>query len=279
MKIKIALLIFLVILAGCASQDSSLAELSNIEALKSTSPSKINSIRLASLQQTARELGAQAGLAWRSRQLTFMLNKQKRNLDQVFNFNYLMLNHNVLPPILDEARNTLNLADTYTIRASDQDYRIIAPPRFVTAPPSWRDYVWMNYKKPEPPVRALLPQNSDERQIWNEYVHKGWNEGITQADAIFSANLNRLERDYKGMILYRKLLAQNMVSAPFVSQSALGVTGGGNDMHINDRVLRITAIPQLQLNAKKWQPVITNDGKGNTDSSISLSPVTAQDKI
>ena len=77
-----------------------------------------------------------------------------------------------------------------------------------------------------------------------------------QADQIFSSNLARLQRDYEGIILYRKLLAQNMLSRPYVSQADLGVTGGGDDMRINDRVLRITAISQLQPNIKQWNPVI-----------------------
>ena len=59
------------------------------------------------------------------------------------------------------------------------------------------------------------------------------------------------------MILYRKLLAQHILTPPYVSQADLGITGGGNDMRINDRVLRITAIPQLQTNTKKWAPVMS----------------------
>ena len=47
-----------------------------------------------------------------------------------------------------------------------------------------------------------------------------------------------------------------MLSKPYVSQADLGVTGGGDDMRINDRVLRITAIPQLQTNTKNWKPII-----------------------
>jgi defect-in-organelle-trafficking protein DotC len=63
------------------------------------------------------------------------------------------------------------------------------------------------------------------------------------------------------MILYRKLLAQNMLTPPYVSQADLGITGGGNDLRINDRVLRITSIPQLQTNAKNWRPVISKKYK------------------
>ena len=132
-------------------------------------------------------------------------------------------------------------------------------PRFITAPPNWRNYIWMGYEKPEKPNATLLPQNSAERKIWNEHVAIGWNEGSKQADEIFSANLARLKRDFEGMILYRKLLAQNMVTSPYVSQAELGITGDGNKLHIDDRVLRITSIPQLQTDPKNWRPAISTN--------------------
>jgi len=164
------------LIAGCSSSKSSV-ELSNIEALKSPTSSKISTIRQDVLKQTARSMGAQASLSWRSRQLNLMLNSQKRNLDRIFNFNYLTLDKNVLPPILVEGRNNLNLADDFTIRVSDHEYQIVQPPRFVTAPPNWRNYIWMSYKKPETPNSTLLPQNAAERKIWNEYIQVGWDEG------------------------------------------------------------------------------------------------------
>jgi defect in organelle trafficking protein DotC len=248
------------LIVGCSSSRTP-AELTSIGALKSSASPKVSNIRLENLKQTARSMAAQASLSWRSRQLNLMLNSQRRNLDRIFNFNYLTLNQNVLPPVLTEGRNILNLADDFTIRVADHQYQIVQPPRFVTTPPNWRNYIWMGYIKPEIPNSALLPQNATERKIWNDYIQTGWNEGITQADQIFSTNLARLRRDYEGMILYRKLLAQHMVSPPYVSQADLGVTGDGNDMHINDRVLRITSISQLQPDSKNWHPVMPTKEK------------------
>lgn len=248
-------IIFTSLFVGCCD-NSTPEELSSIRALKSPDTTKINGMRLTALKETARGLAAQAGLSWRSKQINTMLITQKSHLDHIFNFNYLILQSNVMPPVLVEGRNVLNMPDENSIRASDRDFQIVYPPRFITAPPTWRDYIWMQYKKPETPNGTLLPKNSDERDVWNEYVKIGWNEGVQQADRIFKANLNRLTRDYNGMVLYRILLAQNMVTPPYVSQAQLGVTGGGNDMRINDRVLRITAISELKSNPKTWNPVL-----------------------
>ncbi|MCL5261666.1 MAG: type IV secretion system DotC family protein [Gammaproteobacteria bacterium] len=265
---KIIPIIAACFLAGCSSSSCETPEeLSKIAALKATETCKINELRASVLKQTAREMGAQAGLAWQSRHINTILNKQKTSLDHIFNFNYMLLNKNVLPPVLVEGRNTLNLSDEYTIRISDHDYQIAYPPRFVTAPPTWRDYIWMSYKKPETPNGTLLPKNKEERSLWNEYINKGWNEGIMQADSIFSANLNRLKRDFDGMVLYRKLLAENMVTPPFVAEADLGVTGGGTNMRINDRILRITTIPELKATPKKWKPVLEGTRSEHYDTA------------
>jgi len=89
----------------------------------------------------------------------------------------------------------------------------------------------------------------------------GWQKGIEQAYSIFRQNLARLKRDYNGMILYRKLLQEKMVSPPFVSRTELGVTGDGNDMHVNYQVLRITALPRLQTDSRHWRAVVIPQGE------------------
>ena len=84
----------------------------------------------------------------------------------------------------------------------------------------------------------------------------GWQKGIEQGYTIFQQNLARLKRDYRGMILYRKLLQEKMISAPFVSRTELGVTGNGSNMRINDQVLRIVELPKLQTNSRNWKAVV-----------------------
>ena len=58
------------------------------------------------------------------------------------------------------------------------------------------------------------------------------------------------------MVLYRKLLQEKMISPPFVARTELGVTGDGNDMRINDQVLRIVELPKLQTNSKHWKAIV-----------------------
>jgi len=244
---------------------SSLDELKQLSSKPRQQVKGINSIRRRGLEDTAMGVGAQSGLAKRAGETNAMLEADAENLDNVFNFHALILNDNILPPVLTEGRTTLNQSDDRSVRVADVVYRIERQARFATAPPNWRDYLWMSYTDPEVPNHTLLPQNPEEKQIWKDAVTNGWNEGIMQANAIFNENLARLHRDYKGMILYRRLLAQNMVSPPYIAKTELGITGDSNEMHVNDQVLRITALPGLTTDSKQWKPVLDAPGYDGTE--------------
>jgi defect in organelle trafficking protein DotC len=218
----------------------------------------LNHIRIAALRETALSLGAQSALALRCRQINADLNKQAKTLDRAFNFNAMILPHNVLPPVLQESNASLNLADDNTIRLADKTYKIVCQARFVTTPPTWRTYLCLNYTDAETPNPGLLPRSAQERAIWRQYVAIGWHNGIDQANTIYLEKISLLKRDFVGMVLYRKLLAQHIVSPPYVSHTDLGVTGDGDNLRVNDQILRITALPTLQTNPKIWRPVIEN---------------------
>jgi defect-in-organelle-trafficking protein DotC len=217
---------------------------------------ELSQLRVKALQDTAMSLGAQGGLAWSSLEINHRLEKDKWFLETTYNFNGMMLSHGVLPPVLEEGDNSLNLADPNTIRVADKTYKIVAQARFATTPPNWRNYLWMTYKNPEIPSKFLLPHTPEEQKVWKKAIDLGWQKGIEQSYSIFQQSLARLKRDYNGMILYRKLLQEHMISAPFVSRTELGVTGNGTDMRINDQVLRIVELPKLQTDSNDWHAIV-----------------------
>jgi defect-in-organelle-trafficking protein DotC len=239
---------------------------------------KMGKIREMALKETALSLGAQAGLAWRAKQIDEQLVKQARNLDIIYDFNSLILEHNILPPVLLEGRNTLNLNDAQNIRVSDRTYKVSKQAHFVTTPPNWRQYLWMDYQKPEAPNVTLLPKNKAEKRIWCDYAAKGWKNGISQGNIILEESISRVKEDFGGMILYRKLLAMNMVSPPFVSHTDLGVTGDGSEIHIDDRVLRITALPALNINSSEWKAAVAKD-ENALEQFTNMEKIANQSKI
>ncbi len=213
-------------------------------------------IRFKSLEDTGMSMGAQAGLAAAAKEIDDNLTKDKRHLEALFNFNGMMLSHGVLPPVLVQGDNNLNLADPDTIRVADKTYKIVKQARFATTPPNWREYLWQSFTPPEMPHQVLLPTNADERRIWQHAITVGWEKGTQQAYSIFQQSLALLKRDYNGMILYRKLLQENMITAPYVSKTELGITGNGDDMRVNDQVLRISEHPQLQTDSNGWKAIV-----------------------
>ena len=246
--------------AQTAKEPGDLAKLENISVgyIEKSEKVKLNRIKLDALNEAALSLGARTGLFWRAKQINESLKEKTEYLDRVFNFNALLLDNNILPPVLTENKQALNLDSPQSIRISDTNYKIIKQARFVTVPPVWRDYLFMHVNKPEMPDNTLLPKTKEERDVWKKAIREGWEKGILQAEQIYVENLNRLKRDYQGMIRYRTLLAQNMVSLPLVAKRSLGVTGGGEELSINDRTLTIKALPSLKADTKEWLPIVTN---------------------
>jgi len=223
--------------------------------------SSMSGLRYQALREAGLSTGARAGLAWRAKQINAITYRHERQMDLIYNFHAMMLDQNVLPPVLIEGRQTLDQLSDEEIRLADRTYSIQSQARFVTMPPTWREYLLLSYKDPDIPDVSLLPRTDSEKEVWDRYVDEGWQAGLTQADVIFAESLGRLKRDYEGMVRYRTLLAQNMVSLPYVAELNLGITGGDSQMAINDRKLRITALPQFITAGNEWNTQITPENR------------------
>ena len=216
-------------------------------------------IRGDAIKEAALSFGARGGLAWRTFHIRNELDARARYMDKVFDFRQLLIPAPsgllIEPPIISEAMDA-TLIDNRGMDAAlaDRVLNINENSRIVTAPRTWRSYLERQWGDVEPPPDILRPANDDEREIWSARVNEGWQRGVEQADDIFQADLNRLSADFKGMVRYRSLLAQGMVSPPYATQVDRGITGGGDTMRIGDRALTITELPQLQTGYKKWQP-------------------------
>ena len=70
---------------------------------------------------------------------------------------------------------------------------------------------------------------------------------------MFQSNLNRLLSDFTGMVRYKMLLAKGLVSSPFALHEDRGVTGGGAEMRIGDRAIRITGPAQFNTSPESWR--------------------------
>jgi defect-in-organelle-trafficking protein DotC len=216
-------------------------------------------IRLEAMEEAALSYGARGGLAFRTYEIRQELDQRARYLDKVFNFRQLLIKAPsgflIEPPVISEAQNNV-IVDGGGLEAAvaDRMLNINTNAKIVTAPKTWRQYLEREWGEVEPPPNVLRPVTDEERELWVENVSKGWVEGHAQAEDIFSSDLDMLLAHFRGMVRYRVLLAQGMVSPTLAVQTDRGITGGGNQMRIGDRAVQIVDIPQLIPESAEWSP-------------------------
>lgn len=214
-------------------------------------------IRVDALKEAALSYGARGGLAWRTFQIQRRLAENEGNVSKIFNFSNLLIaapsGLMIEPPVVTEAQKAVIIqSGGQNAAVADRVYRINRNARIVTAPRNWRAYLERDWGKVEPPPNALVPKNQQELDHWRKQLQMGWEEGVRQADDIFQADLDRLNTDYLGMIRYRELLAQGIITPPYATQEDRGVTGGGSEMRIGDRGLVITGPSQFNPKSERW---------------------------
>lgn len=244
----------------------------------------VPTIRAQALQEAAASLGARAGLARGLSDLSAAMAKQAAVMDSSYRFSALALSipmrqalpatypdpyvgngefAMVLPPVIVEGRDSDSFPSDDELRIADRVYKIYNKARLIPvdkktgAPvvPDWRDYLVFSFQEVQLPHPTLLPKNDSERVIWNEWVKRGWEEGLLQSRQLFDGGWARLNRDFKGMLNYRLAYSQGLVTRPVLASTNMGVTGGGTEMRINDRTVRISDHSALVPDTTKWTSI------------------------
>ncbi len=218
-------------------------------------------LRNDAMKAAALSYGARGGLAWRTYFIRQEIEARHAYMDKVFDFRNLLIPAPsgllIEPPVITEQDNAVTCASCRPNAAAvaDRVYEISKNAKIVNAPRHWRNYLEREWGEVTDPPDLLRPQTPEERKNWIQWVRLGWKSGIEQADEIFEEDLNQLTADYRGMVRYRMLLAQGMVTPPYAMQTDRGVTGNGNTMRIGDRQVEITGMPALNTGTRTWMPV------------------------
>ena len=237
---------------------------SGISANPDIKKSEVSDMRRSAIEEIATSLGASGGLSNRMRERRAELEVNAAQLDQIFDFSKMIIDNGVLAPILTEGLSNYSQESNDQVRIADKIYKIEGRARFVSVYPTWRNYLLFSFPTYDLPAKAYLPQNDAEKIIWDSAVKKGWEKGKRQADDIIETSYARLDRDYKGMIKYKILLAEGLITPTIIAKQNLGVTGGGDEMSINDQIFRITDHSTLNPNQQQWKVEypITNNVNG-----------------
>lgn len=194
-------------------------------------------LRQKILSDAACAVGSRGGFLNRSNELRKEIESKADTLDK-FSFSSLTLQDSLYPPVISEVDGSTYQNGTSMVRISGKIYKIERPERFTLAPLTWRDYVYVgvpveNVKVPMP-NKELLPKNDEEKAFWEQEVKNCWTQGISQAEHLFSVNLAKMEQDFYGMLLYRKLLSQSLIDAPNVEYLYKKVIGEGSEMSLDN---------------------------------------------
>jgi len=248
---------------GVSPPPPNLADLQNQSASEENDALKINAvglqIRADAIREAALSYGARGGLAHRTFEVQRRLAEYDTSMSKAFDFSRLLIAAPsgllVEPPIVSEAQQAVLVSSGGQAAAvADRVYRINRIARIVTAARNWRLYLERDWGRVDPPAAILLPKTDEEKAAWVAYVKQGWEQGIKQANETFEADVDRMTNDYTGMVRYRELLAQGMISKPYALADDRGVTGGGREMRIGDRGVAITGQSSLISKSSAWTP-------------------------
>lgn len=224
--------------------------------IASQARSGLSGIRLQVLRETGQTLGFRGGLQQRGKEYAAGLEGRAEVLDQIFEFATLVSVDGVLPPVIEEASDVASFEDEQ-FRTAEHVYRIARAERFVSVPPTWRDYLvagLLNNSPIDLPDYDIRPKTDEEAKVWRQAVIDGWNEGQRQGEVILVANFNRLTRDYTGMLRYSTLIQLGQIRRTRVAESVATVSGNGQRLAIGDRHRRIIDKAMLESNPNKWTP-------------------------
>lgn len=240
---------------------------------ESKATSKVTDLRRQMLLEAGRTVGFRGGMAARAYELIGVLKGRASSLDTMYQFAPLISKNGTLPPVIVEARDLSAFAPDQ-IRTANRVYKIEREERFVSVPPTWRDYLFVGLpvnSSVDLPAFAARPQDSDEEKIWQKVVKEGWDDGYKQADAILAANFNRLTRDYTGIQLYSTLLQSNMISSTRIAESQQTVTGDGKQLMLGDKLRRVTERAKFETDPNKWRPTV-NKGQAPRKVAAPTAP-------
>lgn len=241
-------------------------------------------MRLKLIEDFARQSAIKAAMIAANKQINNVIQSDSRQLDAIYNFNALMIQGKVIPPVISEANDLYNQKGTDQIRLTKRVYNIEKQASFSSTAPNWRSYLNVNYEadafdKISFMGGDLSPRNEVERRVWQKATVDGWNIGINEAGIALQQKLERLNRDYIGMIKFHLLAMQGRITMPAISSYNLYDKNTGVQWAIDETLLRIDTLPQFkQVGAKEIlssyeSGVVVRQPTGGTNIVLHEAPV------
>ena len=220
---------------------------------------KVAALRARALRDAALGRGSRMGYARRAWEIRQDLRRRAAELDREFAFERVVADAPagagyIVPPVVARALDAFRMDGGATqASVADEYLSIAAPGRLAPAAPSWRDYLLFEAPKAETAPASPAPADAHERSLFSEWLEEGWRAGAAAADGERHRRLARLRRDYGGMLQYRRLVALGMMDRIVVRDADFGVTGGGGEMRVGSRTVRIVSEAEFSADPSRWR--------------------------
>lgn len=234
----------------------------------------MSELRSNALREAAMGLGSQHAFRRRAWEINRRLEQRSAALSSVYDFNRVASSSPgvpgyVLPPVVGKAFDAYSLGSEGRSAAhAEKVYDLLKPARLSPVVPTWRDYLVIDARMPRDPPAALSPRSGKEHGRYRDWFEEGWRSGWAQADAEFRLRLERLRRDFEGMLEYRKLVRLGMVLEPTIESNAEAVAGSEDAMRIAVRRVRIAGGSEFNLDPSQWR-----DAGGSEDAGSQLEGI------
>lgn len=276
MKVLGSLLVLLTVFAmeSFASEVSrqGLAELDEktVNEIKSTDilGSEKSDLRMKVIKEHAVKVGAQRGYGNRIAEIHSALNDRGKEIDRIYNFSYLMAMSSdnksevyLIPPIVEKFSDIAFVdMENNSLTTIQDKYVITKPARLVTTPPDWRQYLlFMTMAEPATVPATILPETTQEKQVWKAGIYEGWKAGEQIAEREMLSRMETLVQDFRGIIIFNRLADKNLLARPELLETKVPVTGDSTKLIQNQTTYKIVSKSKMQLNSKDWKAQVLDN--------------------
>lgn len=258
-RFLLGVVLVLVMTSRVHAEPDELTRLKNMSSVVLATDLKTQAERLRpeGIREAGMVVATQAAVRFRYGQIASELRDRSNDLDKVFNFAPLLMNQGkVVPPVIASAGKSVQIESPTEGSYTGATFRIISPARIVSVPPDWRSYLlYADLPDIQPVTPALLPQNKEEQAIWDAAVEDGWRLGLEHANRLFEVSLSRLVRDIRGILKFKTLVLQGMVTLPGYEEGRIGITVNGERLDVDQRTFRLV-LPSRFLDPTHWKPIL-----------------------
>ena len=205
-------------------------------------------LKLKAMTDYAKSVAIRSGIKARMKKINEVLTTNSRDLDAIYDFNTLMIDGKVIPPVISEASNLYNQKNGTQINRAQKIFKIERQARFASTAPAWQEYLSFPvessaFERYAYVAGEMKPKDDVELKAWQDATVEGWNLGVNQANIILKQGLARLNRDYIGMVRFHQFVMQGKLTMPVINQYNLYDSNDGMTMVIDEDMLRISVLP------------------------------------